>query len=406
MAVDSPTQEFKNPVTTAAAFGRLFWAGGSTVYFSQVLRTTKTAGFCYQLNDPISEEIPDLLDTDGGYIFLDGAQGIRTMTPFRTGVLVFAENGVWYIYNPDGGFKATAFNISKITERGITDIRSVVAVDGSVWYISDNGMMRIDANEFDNLTASDISESTIKSYLIENHVGKGVIGTYDPKEKQVWWINKSDGKVLVYDVTAEAFYPQENASDNRYGLSIPFYRNNTFEFTAWSDTTNVLEFGICGLTDAQFKDFGVDQEAYMVTGPETLGKFSHSKSIVEGKAYFNKTETQILGFDGSNYIYDLPSSCLFQARWDFDVSNAYAKWVGTTPDAPGSGIQIQLYNSGRRGFIPSSYPFTINNGEGVIKKKFNIRGSGDAVQFRFEAEPEKDLQLLGYSVNYSMAGKM
>ena len=60
----------------------------------------------------------------------------------------------------------------------------------------------------------------------------------------------------------------------------------------------------------------------------------------------------------------------------------------------------------RRGFIPDAFPWAFDTGESVIKKRTNIRGRGDAVQFRFEAQAEKDLQMLGYSVNYSMRGKM
>jgi len=42
----------------------------------------------------------------------------------------------------------------------------------------------------------------------------------------------------------------------------------------------------------------------------------------------------------------------------------------------------------------------------LLSKKFNIRGNGDAVQFVFEAETAKDMKLLGYSVNYTMRGRM
>ena len=60
----------------------------------------------------------------------------------------------------------------------------------------------------------------------------------------------------------------------------------------------------------------------------------------------------------------------------------------------------------QRGFIPDAYPYTFNTGESLISKKFNIRGNGDSVQLVFRAEEEKDLQLLGYSVNFTIRGKM
>jgi hypothetical protein len=120
---------------------------------------------------------------------------------------------------------------------------------------------------------------------------------------------------------------------------------------------------------------------------------------------FNKTEEQVTGYEDGKYTFDKPSSCLLQARWDFDRSNAYKKWVGVDGNGVGSGQVIQMYNPVQRGFIPTGFPFNFDTGESVITKRAKIRGNGKAVQFKIEAEPEKDLKLLGYSVDFSMRGK-
>ena len=101
MAVTAPKKSFKNPVSCASAFGRFFYAVDSTVYFTQIAETDSDTGRCYQQNDPTSTEFPDLLDTDGGVIELEDTQRIKAMQPYSSGVLIFAGNGVWYIYNPD-----------------------------------------------------------------------------------------------------------------------------------------------------------------------------------------------------------------------------------------------------------------------------------------------------------------
>ena len=122
--------------------------------------------------------------------------------------------------------------------------------------------------------------------------------------------------------------------------------------------------------------------------------------------FFNKTETTITGVDSEGeYILDNPSSCLFQARWDFDSSNAFNKWVGRTTNESGTGKKMELYKPFQRGFIPTSIPWTFDTGESVINKKIKVRGNGKAVQYRFEAQPEKDMQLLGYSTNFTMRAK-
>ena len=404
MAVNSPTQEFKNPVACAGAFGRLFYAGDSRVYFSQVLKTAKEAGRCYQNNDPISEDIPDVLDTDGGEIPLDDTLGITAIRPFRSGILIFASNGVWYIFNPDGGFKATAFNVTKVTERGIEGSKSPVEAEGAMYYFSGSGIIRIQADEFDNLSGIDITETSIRDYYLENFQGKNTQGAYNESQKQiVWWNTDEESRGLILDVTLNAFYPQQNASG--YKLVRPLRVDNNFYYPYYNFSDSNTQYSLADTTNVLFKDFGVDQTAYLISGWETLGKFSHKKSVTQAKVFFNKTETQITEYN-EGYVFDKPSSCLFQARWDFDNSEAYSKWVGQTTSYGGRGGAMQLYNPLQRGFVPDAYPYTFDTGESVIRKKFNIRGNGDAVQFLFEAQPEKDLQLLGYSVSYTMRGKM
>lgn len=402
MAVNAPTQEFKNPIASTSAFGRIFSGVDSTVYFSHVLITSKEAGLCYQVNDPISEDIPDILDTDGGYIFLDDAIEIQTIKPFRSGVVVFAKNGAWYIYNPDGGFKATSFNVTKVTERGLDSKRSVVEADGNLFFLSQNGVIRIYADEFDNLRGEDVTEQSVREYIVSTFVGKGTQGEYNEADKQiVWWNPDEEGRGVILDLTVNAYYPQKNAGAAKLAQPISIQGEFFYPYSSFSTDTT---YSLAQPTSEDFKDFGVDIDAYMISGWETLGKFSNKKGITQAKVFFNKTETEITGYS-DGYVFDKPSSCLFQSRWDFDNSDTYSKWVGVV-DGTGRGSTMELYNPLQRGFLPDAYPYTFDTGESVIRKKFNIRGNGDAVQFLFKAQPEKDMQLLGYSVSFTMRGRM
>ena len=408
MSVTAPSVPIKNPDTCATAFGRIFYAVDSTVMYSQVLITAKEAGRCYQSNDPTSETIPDLLATDGGVIQLEDTVGIKAITPFRSGVLVFANNGVWYINNPDGGFKATAFNISKVSERGLQDVRSIVSAEGSVYYFSNNGIMRVAASEFDVLAATDITSQTIRTYYINNYAGTAAHGVYNEADKQiVWWVPQGGSSGLILDLETGGFYPQAQ-SNTEYTSSRSVKVNNAvlYPFYKPDVDANTITYSLAQPINAIFEDFGVDAPAFLVSGWETLGKFANKKSIQQAKVFFDKTETEITSFTDGAYVFDKPSSCLFQARWDFDNSNDYSKWVGKTTLAGGSGKKMQLYKPLQRGFIPDAYPYAFNTGDGLISKKFNIRGNGDAVQFVFEAEPLKDMKMLGYSVNYTMRGRM
>jgi len=404
MAVTAPKKSFKNPVSCASAFGRFFYAVDSTVYFTQIAETDSDTGRCYQQNDPTSTEFPDLLDTDGGVIELEDTQRIKAMQPYSSGVLIFAGNGVWYIYNPDGGFKATAFNVEKITDRGIDSAKSIVVADNTIYYFSNNAIMQVSTNQFNTVDAEDITESSIRSYYLSVLAGEEAQGVYNSGTKQCeWWLPKALGEGLILDTTVGAFYPQKQSSDT-YKLNRAFTVANAIYYPSSIKTDTDVTYSFSSPQNALFQDFGTDQNAYLVTGFETLGKFSNKKAVSQARVFFRKTETTITDYvDG--YVFDKPSSCLFQSRWDFDNSNAYGKYTGVL-DGVGRGQAMQLYKPMQRGFIPDAYPYTFDTGEALISKKFNIRGNGDAVQFVFQTEPQKDMQLLGYSVSYTMRGRM
>jgi len=409
MAVDSPKVTYKEPSSCCAAFGRFFYASEDVLYFSQVVITEDDAGRCYQKNDPTNEVIPDLLDTDGGVVNIEGISQIRSLKPFRSGVLVFADNGVWFVANRESGFRATAFSIEKVSERGLRGRRSIVEAENSVYYFADSGIMRIYSNEYDVMLAEDITVNTIRSYFLNRHAGTGASGAYDEANKQIVWWNPEPGDYgLIYDLELGAFYPQQ--------MGNPLWRvgrlmtvNNAVLYPSWrqGDVPDKFFYALSQLEADDFDDFEVVTDAFLLTGWEALGKFANKKRVTQAKVFFNKTETTITGVDSDgNYEFDAPSGCRFQARWDYDNSAAYGKWVGINRDEEGTGNIVQLYDPLRRGFIPDEFPYTFDTGESIITKKLNIRGHGDAVQFLFEAEDNKDLRLLGYSVTFNMGSRL
>lgn len=403
MSVPSPTPAFKNPKATAYAFGRFFYGVNSYIYFSKVIKSASDAGTCYQVNDPTSDTISDLLETDGGVISLNNAVGITAIAPFRNGILVFASNGVWSISNAEGGFKATAFSVTKISEVGIVATKSVVEAEGSIFYFGREGIMQVISNEFDVLSAQDITQASIRTLYLDDWVPRTTTkAAYDEASKTIqWWSTRF---ALFFDLRSGGFYPQKQAG--QLALARPVQLFASYRYPNYSAAVQGdFDYNVATDTDVTFQDFGVDQEAFIVTGYETLGKFANKKAITECTVFLDKTETTITGFVSGEYVYDLPSSCFMQARWDFDRSNAYKKWVGVTPQVPGAGQPMQMYNPIQRGFIPDAYPYTFDTGESILSKRASIRGNGKAVQFRFEAEAGKDMRLLGYNVGFSMRGR-
>lgn len=407
MAVDSPNRTYKNPVACVAAFGRVFYGVDSTVYYSQFLDSSSNAGRCYQKNDPTSNNIPDPLPTDGGIIPIEGAISIRAIKQFRAGILVFAQNGVWYIYNTETGFTGNSFRLAQVSYRGIRNPRSIILAEGLLYYTSDTGIMAVIPDEYDNLRVEDITAKTIRTHYLEFFAGREMQGVYDEPNKQlVWWNTGTESRGLIYDLEMEAFYPQKQYN-TEWNISPMFRINNVTMYPSWKTFNDKTTYAISYKDDRSFEDWGAPSKAYLVTGWESLGKPFNRKRGGQASFIFRKTETAITGaLDDGGYVYDYPSACKLQYRWDFDNSDIYSNWVGRTEEFGGTGKTINLYNPMRRGFIPDSFPYTLSTGESVIKSKTTIRGSGDAVQFLFEAEDNKDLQLIGFTATYNMAARI
>lgn len=386
------------PSVSTSGFGRVFFGGGSTLYYSPVLDQIEDLGRCYQINDPTSDETPDLLDTDGGAIKLQDVGEIIDIVVYRIGILVFTNRGVWYVYNGESGFRSTGYQVSKISEEVLLNQSGYVEAQGVMFFATPTDINVIVPNEFDNLSVESLTDNSVLTFYKELVAADVILPVYDRANSQIWF-NCSNCS-LVRDLRTGAWYPQEFAGSRNLGGAL--YRDNETLFVNYdSPNLNTLNYNFATNTNILFQDFGEDNEAYLVSGYETLGKFSHKKASTIGSFFFKKTETEVTGFDDETFdlIFDLPSSCTLQLRWDFDSSDAYNKWVTVTGN---------LYQPMKRGFVPpdpDDLPWSFDTGEQIISKKTKLRGNGKAVQLRFDAEPGKDLQLLGYSLEYTMRGR-
>jgi len=187
------------PRTVEFASGRVFWGYKSNVFFSPTLEDGRRAGQCFQEADPTSENISDLIATDGGQIEIPNAEEIVAIREQGDGVLVFASNGVWYVQSGSQGFSATEYSISKVSTEGTDWPRTIVRAGSQIFWWSRNGIFAIQqsigqfgtiAGQFDS---TNISDDTIKSFY--NAIGDGrgkAMGVYDPSRNKVCWLYGSE----------------------------------------------------------------------------------------------------------------------------------------------------------------------------------------------------------------------
>lgn len=453
--VGLPLDWEKGKLSTVASYaGRVFYAGvesnvsagdgrspnfSNTIFFSQIVTDSSKLGMCYQEADPTSENISDLIDTDGGVIHIPEATKIVKLIATRTSLLIFAENGVWELFGDTQGFVATSYQVSKISSNGCSSPRSVVEAAGTVFAWTKAGIymyaVEPTSGRYSATSASLQSIQTLYNGLSE--LTKDYArGFYDEKENTVRWLfndleSYSDtsyvnryNRELVFDITLQAFYPQ--SIDTTVGpyisdyADIPSYtivtnneevyvgatqvyagtdavlveseiavsRTSQFSFLVISNTSITLG----KYNNRNFKDWqgydgvGKDYLSYLLTGYENFGSVGSKKQVPYIWMHFRKTETGFSEIEGQLEL-DNPSSCLVQAQWDWTNSADSGKW----------GNQFQAYKL-LRPYTPTGTADQFDYGHEVIMTKNKLRGSGKSLSLLIQSETGKDMKLLGWSL--------
>jgi hypothetical protein len=373
------------PTTSTSAFGRIFYGQSNRILFSRIVVDDIDAlGRCYQRNDSTSSENPDILATDGGEVLLQNSGRVNTIVEFQQGVLAFADNGVWYVFGPQGGFTATEYSVKKVTNFTLISPRAYVNVGSALFFASESGIHQIASNEFGELKEVMVSERKVDDY-VQDFVSETMYAVYDEEDKQVVWVDPSTNKWLIHDLRLDSWFPQEFSGSREHPTAVSVFQDQYFV------TQSGGQYTFSDLTDDTFEDYGTQFPAYLVTAYETAGDFSKRKGVPLLSAYFKKTETQITDADANGYTFDRPSGCSLSVRWDWHTSDAGGKW----------STAREMYNPLPRGYIPSSIPTAFDTGASVVSKKTKVRGTGNAIQVRFEKPLGKDMQLLGYSMEIS-----
>lgn len=280
---DIPTDMEQGKFTSCAAFaGRVFYAGvrsnvmdgddespnySGYVFFSQLVDNAEDLGKCYQEADPTAEQINELVDTDGGYVRISEAFGIKKLVATERSLLVFADNGVWEITGTlDSGFSATSYQVIKVTDIGLAGGQSVVNAEGTIFYWGKGGIYVVTNDPVSQARQiQSITESTIQT----KYDGIGEIyrqhakGYFDPSNRKVVWLYSDDptfdgynkkhkyNRELVFDLLLGAFYtntiPSLSGTNQPYiagAYIVPGYTATTYDDNVTVDGTNVTASGV------------------------------------------------------------------------------------------------------------------------------------------------------------------
>ncbi len=165
----------------------------NAVFFSQVMETPYNLVRCYQQADPTSYEFNEVIDTDGGIIFIPECSFITKIKHIKSSMWVFGDNGVWEIRGPEGtGFTATSFEVRRINAIGLSSKDSVVIANGTIFYWSYSGIYAILPNPnvdgvYDTIN---VTQSTIQTRYddFDTFTKTSAKGIYDPYNNKIRWL--------------------------------------------------------------------------------------------------------------------------------------------------------------------------------------------------------------------------
>lgn len=412
------------PKTTCWFAGRVWYAGTDAqqnatgdapnytwtenIYYSQIIERENQFGRCYQTNDPTSENLFDLLPTDGGTLKIQGCGSIYKLFPIQNGLMIFAANGIWFITGSQGiGFSANDFVVVRVSSIASISGTSFVDVQGMPMWWNEEGIYTITtSNEATpygpsrgavggnvGLMATPLTYTSIQSFYDEiPYTSKQYVrGSFDPINWLVKWVFLSTeatnitnryqfDSVLVLNTITQAFYPWNITTTAGapkiagvnfvYGVGgstkpdsiMKYYTYGpvtspptfTYTFAEENDETNWVDWHGSG-TDYNFSSF-------FITGYGIKGMAQHKFQLEYLYLYLNNTV---------NCSYRL------QAIWDYAISGNSGK-----------------YSSLERVDIDES-----TSNFSVVHRRHRLRGRGLCLQFRVVSVDRAPFDIIGWSAD-------
>ncbi len=417
--VTNRTTSTERPSTSAFFAGRLFYSGinysgvHNNIYFSQIVESVSQYGACHQVNDPTSEDLFDLLPSDGGVIRIPEAGTIYKLVSVPGGLCAFAANGVWFITGSTGlGFIANDYTVQKISTIPTLSATSFVSVNGyPSWWNADAIYIMIPAQggmpTIKPITIGIIDRFYDDIPLVSKRFARGIYHTTD---KHIRWVYRSEGtddintqyefdRVLNFNVINEAFFPW-SISDSDVTVNAILISDLTSGTVASFDVVDgadavvdgadqVIVFETDGLEDSPF-------DKYLVSYPNAgsfkftfadkinadyLDWFTYDLEGVNYDSYFitgYRMKGQAANRFQNNWVRvysrtEEPVSFYFQGLWNFAISGDTGKW---------SSRQLVEHDD-------TDYSYN--------SKRLKVRGSGLALQFKVESVDGEPFDIVGWS---------
>lgn len=410
---------FNRPRTGTWFQGRAWYAGvdgtvqpsgsaplttwSENIYFSQVIQNIKQVGFAYQVNDPTSDELFDLLPTDGGVITIQGCGSIYKLFPFQNGLLVFAANGIWYITGNQGiGFSATDYNVIPLSSVQSISGSSFVNVQGIPIWWNEEGIYMLSQGGDGASFGAGRGAATTGGFAVQSMTlpsiqtfyqdipllsKKYVKGTYDPLNYQIQWIYRSTDigtvtnryeydRLLCFNTDSKAFSPWTigfvDGAPNVNGIIYIQYPGGTdapdptIKYLTSRPYSATYQVTFSEENSDTYRDWNAERPvnylSYFVSGYKLMG------------AAQRKFQSNYVHLYVNNYVN---MSYKLQGIWDYALHRDSNKFTSLE--------RVDMVD------LPAHFS--------VLKRKHKVRGKGLALQFKITSVDGAPFDIIGWSVN-------
>lgn len=422
--IEVTSSRFYRASSVAFFAGRVWYSGvegtgySNNVYYSQIIERESQFGWCFQQNDPTSENKFDLIDSDGGVLSILDAGKIIKLFPVENSIIIFATNGVWQVTGSTGtGFKATDFSVNKLSSVKTLSGNSFVSISGLPAWWGEDGIYAISSDaSLGSLQVQSLTDEKIKRFYeaIPTRSKFYACGDYNPVERIIQWCysptagtgTTSDyefSRILNLNVLTGAFYPWTVDDDVKINgiiaVDVPSMEgivsnvvdasgNQVVDASANTVIAKDTEEAELGFAFKYFCSYSNGAGSYITTFADehdldfvdwayynSLAGDSYSSYIVSGYKVHGDAQRKFQ----PNYVYiysekgDTPSVFDFSARWNYANSGSTGRWSQTQR---------------------LTYPDTDFDYQ---KKKVKVRGHGVAVQFYFASVAGEPMNLIGWS---------
>jgi hypothetical protein len=383
-----------------------YYTWTENIYFSQIITNQSQFGKCFQNNDPTTQDLFEILSSDGGVITIQGSGTIYKLFPLENGLLVFAANGIWFITGNAGiGFTASDYAIRKISNIQSISSTSFVNVNGYPMFWNEEGIYYVTPSQFgaglnSNATSFQVTNLCLGTILtdyqnIPKQSKKFVRGDYDRINYIVQWCYRSTNEtdisnryfndsILNFNVVNKAFYPYTittvaspvNASVH-YISDIKFIQNPggtnapppMFKYITPGISAGAAnwQWTFSEEKDSTYVDWktrdgvGLNYTSDFTTGYKLTGK---------GLTRFNPVYV---------YVYlrnTVDNSYRIQGVWDYALSRDSGRWTG----------------------IQTVQDTTSTTNFGMSFKRHKIRGHGMVLQIKVQNFSNQPFDIMGWTV--------